>query len=390
MNKVTYNIQLRFNATDEAVHWKELLIVSRKAYNDCSAFIWNNHIHLDLKTVHEAVYEWMRTKYPQIPSQGIIRIYKEVLAAIRSIKKNKHNTQEAPQRKQLAMRLDKRLYANLNKEGISLSGAVKGKRARASFVLYGKVIELFDIYTTSDPLIFMRGGKLYLAVPFNVPSKPCSDDTCIGVDLGIKRFITTSEGKYLKDKEYNARRRKVRYLKRSLKAKGTKSAKRHLKKLSHKERDMSKAQTHKAVNALLKSTDASVIVLEDLKKLKSKTSRTSGGFKRKRHNGMISQVPFYMFKEILTYKAQLVGKRVETVSPMWTSQTDCETQKRDGERRGCRYYRVGGGVFDADWNAAVNIGLRSKHPISSSHPIDGGMKPLMGRASVNGPIVDKR
>ena len=151
---------------------------------------------------------------------------------------------------------------------------------------------------------------------------------------------------------------------------------------------MSKSQTYKAVNALLSSTDASVLVLEDLSKIKVKTSKTSNGYKRKRHNSMMSQVPFYTFKEILTYKAQLVGKRVETVSPTWTSQTDCETQKRDGERHGCRYYRSNGIVFDADWNAAVNIGLRSKHPISSSVPIDGMLTPLMGRVSVNDPIVD--
>lgn len=388
MCTITYNIQMQFSSTEDVNHWKKLLNVSRTAYNECSMFVWNNNIKLGLKEVHQAVYGWMREKYPEIPAQGIIRIYKEVLAAIRSIKANKHKTQEPPQRKQLAMRLDKRLYANLNKDGISLSGAVKHKRIHVSFVLYDKVIEMFDTYTTSDPLIFMRDSKLYLSIPFNVLPKPCKDDTCVGVDLGIKRFITTSEGKYLKDKAYNGKRRSLRYLKRSLNSKGTKSAKRHLKKLSHKERNMSKSQTYKAVNALLSSTDASVLVLEDLSKIKVKTSKTSNGYKRKRHNSMMSQVPFYTFKEILTYKAQLVGKRVETVSPTWTSQTDCETQKRDGERHGCRYYRSNGIVFDADWNAAVNIGLRSKHPVSSSVPIDGMLTPLMGRVSVNDPIVD--
>ena len=92
---------------------------------------------------------------------------------------------------------------------------------------------------------------------------------------------------------------------------------------------------------------------------------------------MISQVPFYMFKSILSYKAQLIGKRVETVSPVYTSQTDCTTGKRDGIRKGCRYYSSQGYVLDADWNAAVNIANR-KHPTPFKLPIDGKLN-FVGR-----------
>ena len=93
----------------------------------------------------------------------------------------------------------------------------------------------------------------------------------------------------------------------------------------------------------------------------------------------MSQVPFYKFKEILTYKAQLVGKQVETVSPAYTSQIDSRTGKKDGLRCGCRYICTDNVVLDADWNAAVNICKKSKHPMTSCTPIDGGMQPLVGR-----------
>lgn len=136
----------------------------------------------------------------------------------------------------------------------------------------------------------------------------------------------------------------------------------------------------RAAKALVGSTDASYIVLEDLKKLKQRTSKTKEGNNRKRHNNAISQVPFASFKEVLTHKAALVGKQVITVSPIWTSQTDSRTNKRDGIRKGCRYYCSDGVVFDADWNAAVNIAIRSKRPISSGLPIDGRLTFLMGKA----------
>lgn len=131
------------------------------------------------------------------------------------------------------------------------------------------------------------------------------------------------------DKQYLSERRKIRYLKRCLQSKGTTSSKRHLKKLRKRERNISKAMSYKAASALLNSTSASIIVLEDLRKIKHRTSKTKKGFKRTKHNNAMGQVPFYQFKEILTYKATLVGKQVVSVSPMYTSQTDCRTNKRD-------------------------------------------------------------
>lgn len=82
---------------------------------------------------------------------------------------------------------------------------------------------------------------------------------------------------------------------------------------------------------------------------------------------------------MLTHKATLAGKQVVSVSPTWTSQTDCRNGKRDGERRGCRYYCNDGIVFDADWNAAVNIAQRANHPTSTTLPIDGRMQAMVGK-----------
>lgn len=387
---LTYNIQLKFDKQEDFAFWQNTLEMATQAYNACANFLYANNIPLNIKDVHNAVYSWMRDTFPSLPAQGIIKIYKEVLGAVRSIKSNKHKDAEIPQKHNLSMRLDKRLYANLDSEGISLTSSIKRKRTRLHFVLFDKVKDLFNLYKTNDPLLFMRDGKIYLSVPFEVSEKPLKDNTCIGVDLGIKRFITTSEGKVFIDKEFNARKRKLRYLKRCLQSKGTESAKRHLNKLSKKEKNMSKCQTYKAVNALLSDTSASIIVMEDLSKIKQNTSKNEEGIKRAKHNNMLSQVPFYTFKRILTYKATLVGKQVVSVSPTWTSQMDCRTNKRDGKRQGCRYYCSDGIVFDADWNAAINIVQRyNKHPQSSDTlPIDGKIIPLCGRVSVNAPIVE--
>ena len=358
-------------------YWMSLLAQTRDAFNTCANMVTSAKTSLSLVTVHAQCYNVLREQYPQVPSQGIIRVQKSVLAMLRAIRGNKQKNASVPQRKQLALQLDKRLYSRFSSEGISLPNGKPQKREFCTFVLYDKVRELFGTCVPKDPTIFARNGRLFLSVPFEVPSLPCKDDTSIGVDLGMKRFFVTSEGKSFVDKEYLKERRKLRYLKRCLQSKGSLSSKRHLQKLSHKERNVSKNQVEKACNVLLRSTDASILVLEDLTKIKVKTSKTKEGFNKTRHNNALSQVPFYLFKERLTHKAQLVGKRVETVSPAYTSQTDSRTNKRDGVRQGCNYICSDGVVFDADWNAAVNIALRANHPLSSKElPLSGRVRSI--------------
>ena len=358
-------------------HWISLLAQTRDAFNACANMVTSAKTPLSLVSVHSQCYDVLREQFPQVPSQGIIRVQKSVLAMLRSMRGNKHKDASVPQMKSLALQLDKRLYSSLSINGISLSNGIPQKREKCTFVLYDKVREMFSTCVPKDPTIFARNGRLFLSVPFEVQSLPCKDDTAIGVDLGMKRFFVTSEGKSFVDKEYLKQRRKLRYLKRCLQSKGSHSSKRHLRKLSHKERNVSKNQVEKVCNVLLRSSDASILVLEDLTKIKVKTSKTKKGFNRTRHNNALSQVPFYMLKERLTHKAQFVGKRVETVSPAFTSQTDSRTNKRDGIRQGCNYVCSDGVVLDADWNAAVNIALRANHPLSSSElPLSGRVQSI--------------
>lgn len=375
---VTYNIELQMNDVSFGF-WKDFLSKTQEAYNMCASILVKNNTPLDLHHVHEAVYDELRNKFNTLPAQCVIKIYKEVLAALRSIHSNKQHNADIPQRKQLAMRIDKRLYSNLSIEGIALTGEVKNKRTFYPFIKFPKMETLFCQYKTKDPLIFIRDNRIFLSVPFEVAEKPLKNDTSIGVDLGMKRLFVTSEGVAFRDKQYLKKRRELRYLKRCLQSKGSVSAKRHLYKVKRKERNISKDMCHRASKTLLASTKANIIVMEDLSKIKKTTSKTKEGFKKKHHNNAMAQVPFYLFKEILTHKATLAGKQVVSVSPAYTSQTDCRTNKRDGNRNGCRYLCSDGKVYDADWNASINIAKKGKHPFTNVEPIDGQLKFLNGR-----------
>ena len=355
-------------------YWSSLLVLSREAYNKCANILDSNNIHIDLQSVHKAVYDILREEYPTIPSQAVIKIYKECISAFRSIKSNGHKNHKIPEKTGLSMRLDKRLYSKFSRNSIALCSWKSCRRAVADIVGYDKLETLFIKYTTADPLIFKRDGRFFLAITFNVPDEPLQNDTCIGLDMGERRFVISSEGVMFHDKEYNKRRRKLRYLKRCLQKKGTKSAHRHSHKLSIKEQNQSTEMCQKIANAVLQSTPSSIIVMEDLSGIKQKTAKNKEGFKRKSHNRRMYQIPFYKFKKILSYKAPLYGKTVETVSPFLTSQTDCTTGKKEGTRKNRRFYCKNGTVLDADWNAAINIAQKSKHPSSFNTPLDGALR----------------
>lgn len=374
MPTITYNAIIRFKNDDDHNYWSNLLDLSRMAYNRCSNILDSNKIHLDLKSVHNAVYHILREEFPSIPSQGIIKIYKECISAYRTINANGCIAHKIPEKKSLSMRLDKRLYSKLNNNNILLCSKKSCRRAVAEICGFPKLLELFKKYPAKDPLIYKKNNTFYLSIPFDILEIPAHNDNCIGVDLGERRFVITSDGLMFNDKEYNARKRKLRYLKRCLQRKKTKSALRHYKKISIKEQNQSTNMCHTIANNVLNSTDASIIVLEDLTKLKKTTAKTNNGYKKKNHNRRLAQIPFYKFKQILSYKALLNGKRVETVSPFMTSQTDCTTGKKDGTRKNRRFYSSSGKVFDADWNAAVNIARKSKHPFSFKIPLDGALR----------------
>ena len=370
---ITYNAEMVFPNEECRSHFMELLEQTRDAYNECAKIIYGNSIPLDIKSVHNAVYSHFRSNYPKLTSNAVIALYRDVMGTIRSIKSNKHEDARIPEKTNLNHKLNRYLYNRLTAEGIWLTTNIKRIRSHITFKSYPRLQEMFQRYVPGDPTIFLRDCKFYISIPFKVPEIPLQNDACIGVDMGERRFAITSDGLMLNDKEYNARRRKIRYLKRCLQKKGTTSANRHKRKLSIKEQNQSTDMCNKVANAIIDSTTDSFIILEDLSNIKKRTSESKYGFK-KNHNRRIGQVPFYKFKQILSYKALLNGKRVETVSPFMTSQIDCTTNKKEGTRKNRRFYSTRGTVLDADWNAAINIARKSKHPFSFKIPYDGALR----------------
>ena len=373
---LTYNIRLICESQADHDKIVKTLELHRDVYNHMSRDIFETKVY-DKKLIHDNNYHPCRKLFPETPSQVIIRAKDAVYATYKTLRSNKQleSLKSACEMTNLAMRLDKRLYTFLE-NGIKLS--TYDKRVVCGFKPYPKFEDMFSKYSIGDPLLFEKDGELWLAVSFKIPEPTHVENSVLGVDLGVKRTATTSEGVVVHDKEFLTRKRKLRYLKRQLQSKtktsDSSSAKRKLKTLKRKERNRNKKYCEHIANKILE-TKSNTIVLEDLSSLKKKNLGKKA-HKRKSYRNMLAQVPFFMLLQILTYKAPLSGKKVVTVNPAYTSKDDHRGIRR-GKRKGCRYYTSDGLVFDADWNAAINIAARhaSKHdpqlPVSSRLPLDG-------------------
>ena len=359
---LSYNTRL-IGSPEDLLSLKTVLEWERLAFNEASQIQFLEP-KKSIVILHSKFYRKLRESQAQIPSQVLIRGEQGCLSAYRSIKSNKHKIKKPIEKKRLSMRLDKRLYSQNADDKYSINITTANKRKKFKFILYPKLQNLLNQSNYCDPLIYQdNSGNLCICFTFDNKVEKIKQKLCLGVDLGIRVSAACSDGRLIIDKKFNKEKRRLRYLKRQLQSKGTKSARKHLFKLQHKERDKNKNQSHLIANAILQ-TKADTIALENLKGIKAKKHK----FQNKNR---ISQVPLFELRRIITYKAENTGKTVILVNPAFTSQIDCLTGKKEGKRAGRRFYAKSGLVYDSDLNAARNIGNRSKLPVSYGNILDG-------------------
>lgn len=370
MSILTYSTQLTYENPEDKGKLLKILEAERTLFNFCSNKHFGSKTN-SIKELHSKCYAEIRRLYPEVKSQIIIKAENACLSTYRSVKSNKHKLSAPIIKKRLSISLDKRLQ-RVRPPYIYIT--TLEKRVKVKPVLYPKLQEMLDSYEFGDLLLFEKNGELWISFFFRVPDVVVKPKLALGVDLGIRRFAATSDGQLFIDKNFNKKKRELRYLKSKLRSRGSKSSKRRLRKLRKTERNRNRELCHQLSNKLLKTT-ANILVLEDLDCIQLKKKKHAYQNKNR-----ISQVGFAEIRRILTYKAGLVDKQVVCVNPAYTSQTDCITGKREGERVGTRFYAKSGLVYDADINAAVNIARLSKLPA-----LLGNL--LSGQAVVNQPIV---
>ena len=213
-------------------------------------------------------------------------------------------------------------------------------------------------------------GKYYFSVLIDKPHEVRFNktDNIVGIDLGIKDLIITSNGEKFENKHfYRKQENKLKKLNRKF-AKTQISSKNHQKirvkiaKLNEKIQNQRLWYIHHIVNQLLNENQ--VIVMEDL--------NVSGMMKNHKLAKSIQDVSLCELKNILQYKASWNDKQVIFIDRFYPSSKLCsscgyknnELQLSDREWV-CPECGV---IHDRDINAAVNIMNEGKRIIGLSSP----------------------
>jgi IS605 OrfB family transposase len=165
----------------------------------------------------------------------------------------------------------------------------------------------------------------------------------------LYNLCALSDGKIISSKKTVAVKRKYQYNRKKLQQKGTRSAKRKLKKLSGREMRFMRDFNH-VVTKQLSSHDVSTYVLENLKGLRNQ---------RKDHklNSWLSNWSYFQFQSFLEYKCEFNGIEVVYVDPGYTSQkcNVCGVTEKNSRKKSNYICSSCGHIDHIDLNAAKNI-----------------------------------
>lgn len=326
-------------------------------FNHVSSIGYNTN-NVNGVSLHHETYYPLREQFPQLPSQLVCSARVRATESLKAARTNKRKGRKTgcPTMRHLSMRLDSKTY-RLLPDHLSVS-SVDG-RLQVPFSINPHAAKWLSVAvsTASADLIF-RKGKFSLHVVVNVPDRPFAPNgTVVGVDLGVNRPAVTSDRKFHGERRWKEVDRRYFRLKRRLQAKGTKSAKKHLKRLSGKVQRFRRDCDHVISRRIIDSVESgTVIAVEKLTGIRGRVRQRKGKQQRKLHGWSFDQLQGF-----LTYKAEDKACLVVTVDPKYTSQT-CSVcgHVAKSNRKSQSVFRCKkcGYELNADLNAAINIAAK--------------------------------
>jgi IS605 OrfB family transposase len=302
--------------------------------------------------IHHATYYAVRERFG-LAAQLTIRVIANVGDAYKLDTKTKRMF-----RKRGSITYDSRVLAwYLDKSEISI-WTLDG-RQRMSFVCGDRQRKMLESLQGESDLVY-REGKYYLHQPCNLLEDDAFDPAeWLGVDLGIVNIATTSDGIVFSSRQVNNVRFRHRRLRTKLQRKGTKAAKRRLRKLSGKEQRFATWVNHnisKRIVETAKRTEQG-IALEELGGIRHRVRL------RRSQRATLHSWSFHQLRTFIEYKAQLQGVPVVTVDPRNTSRTcpacGCVDKKNRPSQETFSCTSCGHSGL-ADYIASVNISRRAK------------------------------
>jgi putative transposase len=303
--------------------------------------------------LHHAAYHAIRQEFG-LPAQLTVRAIAKVADSYKTDRSVKHLF--GPRG---AVVYDARCFTLEDLSTVSLT-TVRG-RCRFGMAHRGKQRAQLAAGTTGEADLLYRDGNYYLAISVKTTEPPRAETPggVLGVDLGIVEIATDSEGASYSGAIVKSVRRRLKRLRRLLQAKGTRSAKRHLKKIKRKQSRFVRDTNHRIAKALVQTAVSrqKALALEDLSGI------------RQRGNGLNREMRWLLgnwaFADLcakISYKAADAGIPVVFVDPRNTSRIcsrcgHCEKANRPSQSH-FKCLKCGW-ESNADVNAALVIAARA-------------------------------
>lgn len=328
---------------------KTSLVKTIEVFNEACNYI--SQIAFEKKTfgqvgLHKLVYYAVREKF-KLSAQMTVRAIGKVSESYRAEKKTLHTF-----KKYSALVYDQRILSFKGLDTVSILSLDGRFKIPIVFGAYAK-LEQRKVRGQAD-LIYHK-GNLFLCLVVELPDgTPIDPKGFLGVDMGIVNIASTSEGNSFSGKQVDIVREKATAIKAKLQSCGSKSAKRHLKKISGREARFKRNTNHiisKKIVQLAKDTCRS-IALEDLKGFNGRQTV------RKAQRERFGKWSFNQLGQFIQYKAQIAGIPVILINPRNTSRrcSQCGHIDKANRKSQSEFVCVHCGFsLNADYNAAKNI-----------------------------------
>ncbi|CDM65676.1 RNA-guided endonuclease InsQ/TnpB family protein [Pyrinomonas methylaliphatogenes] len=362
---------------EQADALRETLRQHTECFNAVCAYGWQHQERNGVR-LHHATYRALRERFPALPSQLVVAARERAREALRSAFGRARRGKKAsqPRSRLCPIRYDARTYALRAAKGYVSLASVAG-RLKVPFALDPHTQGILDQAVGFDSAdMIHRKGRFWLHIVVTISDvefQPSGD--VVGVDMGLSRPAVCSHNRFFGKRRWKEIERRYFRLRRSLQRKGTRSAKRHLRKLAGKvnrfRRDCDHVLSRRIVDSVQPGT---VIVVENLVDIRSRTKQRGRESRRRLHSWSFARL-----RSFLAYKAAAKGCKVVGVDPRHTSQmcSRCGHVHRRNRRSQSRFLcRACGFELNADLNAARNIArkyLASGATCAAGGPLSTGL-----------------
>lgn len=372
----TFRVRLRPTEAQEAQ-----LLETRQQYGValgyCVPIAWELEDKTATELHHTCYYDLRETT--DLPAQLVCTAQRKAVAMIRSALALHRD--ECPDVRNPTVRFDARVF-RFNWDDQTINLTLVGGRITLPFQMNHYFERFRGLGVVAADLVYSRGVWWLHCVTDSPKPTFTSNGQTVGVDRGVNKPAVTSDGRYYGERRWRAIEERKLALRRRLQSKGTRSAKRHLKRLSRNlERFRRDCDQVLAKQLVASVSVGATLVFEDLTHIRSrvkqrKRSRAQRANRRRLHSWSFFRLGFFV-----EYKAALKGIKVVYIDPRYTSQRcpacgyTSRQNRKDQAHFSCKQC---GFNRNADLVGAWNI--RDQH--------QGLWSPeTIVRGPVNGPIV---